>query len=37
MKLKLKLKSNRKGAGLLGVCALDTAGESRLRFVTLRP
>jgi len=27
--MKLKLKSNRKGAGLLGVSELDTAGRSR--------
>lgn len=37
MKLKIKLKSNRKGAGFLGVCALDTAGRSRRRCARLRP
>lgn len=37
MKLKFKLKSNRRGAGFLGVCALDSAGRSRLRFGKLRP
>ncbi len=30
MKLKFKLQSNGKGARFLGVCALESAGESRL-------
>lgn len=37
MKLKFKLKSNRRGARLLGVCVLDSAGRSRLHFGRLRP
>lgn len=37
IEISFEFETQRKGAGLLGVCALDTAGESRLRFGRLRP
>lgn len=37
MKLKFKLKSNRRGARLLGVCALDSAGGHDCTAVGLGP